>query len=48
MKKNKDGIGSNVGMIEFIGYINVTVVRGENFLRMGYKVSEGRERVHRV
>ncbi|GMI27797.1 hypothetical protein TrRE_jg6556, partial [Triparma retinervis] len=40
-KKSKNGPASNIGMIEFIGYINVTLVRGENLLRMGFHGSDG-------
>ncbi|GMH63031.1 hypothetical protein TL16_g03612 [Triparma laevis f. inornata] len=29
-----------VGMVEFIGYINVTLIKGESLLRMGYKGSD--------
>mmetsp|Transcript_11800 Transcript_11800/g.23848 ORF Transcript_11800/g.23848 Transcript_11800/m.23848 type:complete len:502 (-) Transcript_11800:115-1620(-) len=38
--KKKAAIDTGIGMIEFIGYINITLVRGENLLRMGYKGSD--------
>ena len=38
--KKKATIDTGIGMIEFIGYINITLVKGENLLRMGYKGSD--------
>mmetsp|Transcript_15334 Transcript_15334/g.28644 ORF Transcript_15334/g.28644 Transcript_15334/m.28644 type:complete len:483 (+) Transcript_15334:195-1643(+) len=36
----KKQMSMTAGMVEFIGYINVTLVKGENLLRMGYKGSD--------
>ncbi len=33
----KKDSNKNIGMVEFIGYVNVKLLRGENLLRMGFK-----------
>ena len=39
-KKKQASINAGIGMIEFLGYISITLVKGENLLRMGYKGSD--------